>query len=630
MKINDLFILILFLSYNLLPASEVNIEAPDSDIQEFAELGASVSISGDFIVAGAPFGMEDCGGGCDQVGKAYIFQRSGPGNDDWDFNVYELWANPSAIDDEFGSSVSISGYGVAGYNAIVGAPFADELSSDDGAAYIFDRFQGGFESWGEAKKLTVNPGTANDNFGFSVAIKGDYALVGAIGDNFYAGAAYLFGRNFGGVDNWGLVKKLTASDAAPNSEFGSSVSINGDYIIVGAIVDDHGGGGNDNLGAAYIFSRNLGGAENWGQVKKLTASDAQNIDRFGRSVSISGDYVIIGADGEDANGSDAGAAYIFDRNQGGTDNWGQVTKLTASDAAASDVFGYSVSINGDYALVGAPGENNDTGAAYSFLRSGSSWSQTSKTTASFDANQFDRYAESVCINAENSVMGARGDDPWSEDEGSVFIYENIADLSLPVELTSFTAQAGNGEVLLKWSTASELNNAAFILERSKDKENFKTITKIDGQGSVSYETNYSFTDTKVMNGFTYYYRLSDLDYSGVITHHTIITATPNSNNGNFGENSTIEKFALHNAYPNPFNPETTIRFDVPDNVSNEVNIKLNVYDNLGQLVATLFNSKISSGRHEIKWYAKTQPSGVYYLHFQSGQFVQTQKMILLR
>ncbi|KAA3614975.1 MAG: T9SS C-terminal target domain-containing protein [Calditrichaeota bacterium] len=631
MKNGNLLILILLFSFSFLLASEVRVEAPDSDIQEFAELGSAVSISGDFIVVGAPFGMIDCGGaGCDQTGKAYIFERSGPGNDDWDFNVWELWANPSVADDEFGYSVSIDGYAVAGKNAIVGAPFADELNTDDGAAYIFDRFQGGSETWGEAKKLSVSPGASNLNFGFSVSINGDYALVGAIGDNSNAGAAFLYGRNFGGIDNWGLVKKLTASGAASDSEFGSSVSISGDLIVVGASVDDHGGGSSNDLGAAYIFSRNFGGAENWGQVKKLTASDAQNLDRFGGSVSISGNNVIVGAVGEDAGGAGAGAAYVFNRNQGGTDNWGQVSKLTASDAAASDEFGYSVSINGDYALVGAPGENTETGAAYAFLRSGSSWSQTSKSVSLFDGDNFDRYGESVAINADNSVMGSPGDDPWSEDEGTFYVYENIADLSLPVELTSFTATPGNSQILLKWTTASELNNAAFILERSEDGNIFETVSRIDGQGSVSYETNYSFVDENVLNGFTYYYRLADLDYSGVLTYHSIISATPNSEKGFFSENGMIEKFALHGAYPNPFNPQTTISFDVPTTHSDQHNLKLNIYNNLGMLVTTLHDGALSGGQYKMKWNAEDQPSGVYYIHLQSDQFSLAHKMILLR
>ena len=124
-------------------------------------------------------------------------------------------------------------------------------------------------------------------------------------------------------------KKLTASEAAANDRFGYSVATNGDTVVVGAY------GKNSNTGAAYIFERNQGGAENWGQVQKLTASDAAVNDQFGWSVAIDVDTVVVGAWLKNSN---TGAAYIFERNQGGAENWGQVKKLTASDAAANDDF----------------------------------------------------------------------------------------------------------------------------------------------------------------------------------------------------------------------------------------------------------------------------------------------------
>ena len=139
-------------------------------------------------------------------------------------------------------------------------------------------------------------------------------------------------------------KKLTASDAAENDRFGYSVATNGDTVVVGAYSK------NSNTGAAYIFERNQGGAENWGQVQKLTANDAAVNDQFGRSVAIDVDTVVVGAGRKNFS---TGAAYVFERNQGGAENWGQVQKLTASDAAGADNFGRSVSINADTVVVGA-------------------------------------------------------------------------------------------------------------------------------------------------------------------------------------------------------------------------------------------------------------------------------------
>jgi hypothetical protein len=144
-----------------------------------------------------------------------------------------------------------------------------------------------------------------------VAVSGDIAIAGA-SQVFRGGtgAVYIFERNEGGTDNWGEVKKVTASDASAGHNFGSSVAVSGDTAVVGAFVDGTGG---SQAGAAYVFERNEGGPDNWGEVKKLIASDAQAGDRFGISVANSGDAAIAGAFFEDAGGSDAGAAYVFER-----------------------------------------------------------------------------------------------------------------------------------------------------------------------------------------------------------------------------------------------------------------------------------------------------------------------------
>ena len=216
----------------------------------------------------------------------------------------KLTASDAAPFDFFGASLAVSGN-----TAVVGAVGA----AASGAAYLFERDEGGTENWGEVKKLTAPDPEAGDNFGVGVAVSGDTAVVGAIGDDaggigFATGAAFVFGRDQGGADNWGELKKLIASDAEAGDEFGTSVAISGDTAVVGKPRDDAGG---SLAGAAYVFGRNEGGADNWGEANKLTASDAETGDRLGR-VAVSGDTAIAGAHGEDAGGADAGAAYIFD------------------------------------------------------------------------------------------------------------------------------------------------------------------------------------------------------------------------------------------------------------------------------------------------------------------------------
>ena len=263
--------------------------------------------------------------------------------------------------------------------------------------------KGGFALSPTEFKIIAGDGAAGDFFGLSVSIDGDYAIVGAHLDDDNAsasGSAYIF-RRFG--TSWLEEAKLTASDGAVNDLFGRSVSLSGDRAIVGARGDDDNG---SSSGSAYIFRR-VGTV--WTQEAKLTASDGQAGDRFGFSVSVDGDRAIVGADGDDDNGSNSGSAYIFRRF--GT-SWLEEAKLTASDGAAFDRFGFSVSLSGDRAIVGARVDDDNgsaSGSAYIFRRFGTSWLEEAKLTAS-DGAAFDQFGFSVSLSGDQAIVGAFRDD----------------------------------------------------------------------------------------------------------------------------------------------------------------------------------------------------------------------------
>jgi len=275
-----------------------------------------------------------------------------------------LHASFVVMNDAFGYSVAISGD-----TLVVGDPFEDggagNLVPASGAVYVFTRNQGGAGGWGELKILRASDAQTGDFFGHAVAISGDTVVVGAraedggTGDPLAdAGAAYVFARNQGGAAKWGQVKILRASDAQAYDYFGCSVAIGGDTLVAGAQAEDGGAGSPvGDAGAAYIFTRNQGGAGNWGEARILRAGDAQNGDYFGSSVAIFGDTVAVGAYFEDGGTGNptpnAGAVYLFARNQGSTDNWGETRILHASDRQSQDMFGYSVAISGDTVAVGA-------------------------------------------------------------------------------------------------------------------------------------------------------------------------------------------------------------------------------------------------------------------------------------
>ena len=301
------------------------------------------------------------------AGAAYVFERNQGDPNDWD-KVTKLVGTGNAAMDHFGQSVA-----AAGDMVVVGAPLSYDTTPNRGSAYVFERNSGGANAWGQAKMLRATDASAEDHFGQSVAVAGDVVVVGAPGDDNPAvdsGSAYVFERNAVSVDNWGFVKKLAplALDIAAGADFGAAVAAAGDLIVVGA---PFGSGAEDPPGAAYVFERNAGGTNNWGQVAKLVSSDAEDGDAFGCSVAIADDLVVVGAEGDEWPGflSMVGSAYVFGRHAGGTNAWGQMRKLVAHDPEAYDLFGHAVAAAGAVIVVGAYGDDDlieDSGAAYVF------------------------------------------------------------------------------------------------------------------------------------------------------------------------------------------------------------------------------------------------------------------------
>jgi len=244
-----------------------------------------------------------------------------------------------------------------GETALVGAYGDEDSGLESGSAYVF-RHDG--VSWVQEQKLLATDGSELDLFGFSVALRGNLALVSAHGDDDSgdrAGSAYVFRHN--GV-TWVQEQKLLATDGAAEDLFGFSVALSEGLALIGAYWDGDSG---FRSGSAYVF-RYTGAS--WVQEQKLLASDGSTEDYFGYSVASNGDLALIGAFGDDDSGSFAGSAYVF-RHDGVA--WLQERKLLAADGATFDGFGYSVALGGELALVGATagsGAVNPSGSAYLF------------------------------------------------------------------------------------------------------------------------------------------------------------------------------------------------------------------------------------------------------------------------
>jgi hypothetical protein len=321
-----------------------------------------------------------------------------------------LTASDAQTDDFFGQDVDISGD-----FAIVGADGEDTIASASGGAYIYRRIG---NSWVQETFLKPQDAQSSDAAGTGVAISGNVAVIGAPGEDdrgSAAGAAYVFQRVSG---TWIQRAKLLASDGAASDDFGRQVAIEGDTIVIGAQGDDDRGSGS---GAAYVFR---GAGATWNQVGKIVPADGQAGDQFGVSVAISGGIIAVGANQDDDRGSNSGSAYVFIEPAPGT--FLQQSKVTADDGAASDDFGVRVDIDGESMIVGArfnDDRDTDSGSAYVFVRIGGvAWVQQAKLVGS-DVGLQDNFGRDIAIDGDTAFVSAENDDDDGAQSGSVYAYQ---------------------------------------------------------------------------------------------------------------------------------------------------------------------------------------------------------------
>ncbi len=339
--------------------------------------GTAVAVLGDTLLCNEPANSQE-------FGEAYVFVRSGT---TW-IPQPKLTASDGAIGDVFSTAMALSSN-----TALFGSP---SKGSSKGEAYAF--VQSG-STFVQQAVLTGTGTSTADSFGTSVSVSGGTAVVGAPNKSSGRGTAYVFSRTGA---NWNQQSELTASDAANNDAFGTSVSIDGDTALIGA-------SGKNGQGVAYVFVRS---GSTWTQQAELTASDAASGDFFGGSVSLSGDTAVVGANGRLAG---KGVAYVFVRSGAA---WTQQAKLTASDGVANDIFGIGVSVSGDTALIGAQGRTSFLGTAYVFVRSGATWTQQAELTPDPTTHSF---AHAVSVDGDTSLVGAYLDTGASVGAAYVFV-----------------------------------------------------------------------------------------------------------------------------------------------------------------------------------------------------------------
>lgn len=324
--------------------------------------------------------------------------------------------------DAFGISVALSGS-----TLVVGAYLDDAPQQDSGAAYVFRRTQDA--TWEFVTTLIAPDGRGSDEFGYSVDIDQNVIIVGARNDNSglsRADSAYIFERPDAESDDWQPVAKLTASDQDVFDWFGSVVTVSDDMAAVSAWRDDDRG---SDSGSVYVYQRDNLGV--WTETQKLTAIDGRADDRFGIDIDMSPEWLIVGATGKNLDVIDAGAAYLFKPNGEGKPEWEPVARLAASDAVALDFFGVSVAVDGDVAAV-ASYHANATGAVYIFdLARGQGQTRTEDSAIHASTGQpNDRFGRSLAIHGNRVAVGAYRDDDLGLDTGAAFLFAINSEFAL--------------------------------------------------------------------------------------------------------------------------------------------------------------------------------------------------------
>lgn len=384
----------------------------------------------------------------------------------------KITSTPRGVGAQFGNAVAIDSN-----TMVVGARFDSTTASQAGAAYVFVLNNG---TWAQQAVLLANDGAVADKFGYSVAINGETIVVGAYQDDTGfadGGSAYVFVRS---GTTWTFQQKLTPALQSANEEFGNAVGITGDSIIVGAHFSDL--PSNSDAGAAYVFQRS---GTTWTELQKLTPSSGTGGpiggNNFGESIAMNGGRAVIGASGDNTPNTAAGAVYVFTESGG---IYGLQQKLTISNGSNGDRFGSSVTIEGN-TLVGGAREYSPAvgqtgfGAAYVYEFSGATWISQGRLTAS-DGAAFDRFGWSVAVSNTVIAVGAREDDTTAgADAGSAYIFSRVGNGWSETQKIA-PNDTFNGD---RFGSGAALSNGNLVIGAAE-----KQLTAPNGQGATYYFT----------------------------------------------------------------------------------------------------------------------------------------------
>jgi VCBS repeat-containing protein len=393
-----------------------------SDGSSADEFGFSVGASRKLVAAGAPFDDDSTiQGSGNKTGSAYLYARDAGGANAWG-EASKMVASLRGIGDEFGYSTDVNEDGTV---LAVGARRAREAGINTGAAWIFRRTG---DTWTELARL-VAPGLASgDEFGFSVALNaaGDVLVVGAPkhrpGSN-RTGAAFVFVRAPGAAETWAYAGRLQPTDGSTDDEFGRSVSVQGDWVLVGSPRHSP---TNKKSGAGYLYRRQPAGT--WAFVVKLRAAAGDNNDEFGHAVAIHDGWLAVGARLDEANGKKSGTVYLFQQSAPGSNTWTEMRMLQSPLSGIDDEYGFAVGLDREFLVVGARRESiagRRAGAIYVHSRNSGGagqWGLVERLIP--DAvDRDDEFGYSVAIRQGVVAVGARRQQLDGRRFGATYVYQ---------------------------------------------------------------------------------------------------------------------------------------------------------------------------------------------------------------
>ncbi len=373
----------------------------ESSTDPAPEFGAALAIDGNTVVIGTAYGQHN-------TGVAYVYEQNC--TDGLFKKVAKLTPSDQSAYHYFGISVAIDGDTI-----VVGA-------NEGNKAYVFKKPNTGWHDSNETAILVPSEGVSHSYFGGSVAINGDTIVVGA----WSQGIVYLFKKPGSGWISTHETAKLTASDGVDDDQFGVSVAIDTDTVVIGAAGQDEIA---VNAGALYVFEKIGSDWQDSNETAKLTLPSGASGDRLGYNVAISNDRIVAGLPGHDGVGSDSGAAYVFQRNG----NWNSplITELVASDNVAWDNFGRAVDIYKNRVVVSAEQHSTEitwAGVAYVFTLPEGDWLANISedyTLTALDAQQGDQFGHAVSMSNDKIAIGANYDDDNGDKTGSVYVFGNV-------------------------------------------------------------------------------------------------------------------------------------------------------------------------------------------------------------